>query len=147
MNVIEELILNLNSLPNRKIAGESYFDEMDEMIKSNIEVQSELISGASFPIIASGGFGVILKENNFDVAILAPGSIRGSRKVDFSQQKDLISGNTFTFVDDSYYKGRTLRKILNEITRLGGRIAEVKVVYNDSQDPFVDGLIEKSDLV
>lgn len=142
-----ELIQKLNKLPSRKDLGESYFDKLDDIIKNDVSLQEELVNMANNMIVSSGGFGENLKKNGFPIQILAPGSIRGSRKIDLTNFKEIINGNKFTFLDDSYYKGRTLRKVMNEIKRLGGQIVEVIVVYNDSEDPFVDSIINKKDLM
>lgn len=36
---------------------------------------------------------------------------------------------------------------MNEIRRLGGQVVEVIVVYNDSSDPFVESIVNRSDLM
>lgn len=142
-----ELIQKLQNLPSRKETGELYFDKLDEIIKNDNELMSTIVNLANYDIVSSGEFGRNLKSNNFPVKIVAPGGIRGSRKVSLDLYSKEIEGKKFTFIDDSYYKGRTLRKIMNEIRRLGGQVVEVIVVYNDSSDPFVESIVNRSDLM
>lgn len=142
----EELISKIRSL-DRKVLREEYFDKLDDLIKEDKGLLEDLVNRAHFPIIASGGFADALKANGFNVAVSVKGSIRGSRKIDLSSYKDKINGATFTFIDDSFYAGRTLRKILNEVVKHGGRIEEVYVGYNDNPTAgFVNGIITKEDL-
>lgn len=149
----EEIIVNrlktrlVENLPIRKKSDDSYFDKLDEIIKEDKEILKVIYSMSEFPTIASGGFATALTEMELSPTISLIGGLRGSRKLDLSNYRDIIKGNTFTFLDDSYYAGRTLRKIFNEVIRLGGRIGQVIVVYNDSNDPFVIGLINREDLL
>ena len=140
------LVDDLQKLPNRQELGEKWFDLLDDLIKHDEYSTRKLIKQAKYPIIASGGYCDFLKQLNIDVKLSVPGHIRKSRQINLDKYSDLINGNTFTFVDDSYYKGRTLRKVLKEIFRLNGKIGQVLVVYNDSKDCFVDGLINYTDL-
>lgn len=143
---INNLIDKLNKLPNRKELGEQYFNMLDDLIKHDSESAMNLLKTTHYPIIASGGYKDFLESLGIKVTIPVIGHIRQSRQIDLTEYEPIIKNHDFTFLDDSYYKGRTLRKIFKEIIRLGGRIKEVNVVYNDSNDPFVFGLINKTDL-
>lgn len=131
-----------NNLPSRN--GDAYFDALDAQIKSDNELLLTLVNKATYPIIASGGFGDALKQIDVTPTLHVSGGLRKSRTLDLSKWEHIIRNNTFTFIDDSYYKGRTLRKINQEIVRLGGHIAQVIVAYDDTCDmPFIESLYQR----
>lgn len=132
-----------NHLPKRQ--GDNYFDELDKQIKENKDLLALIVSKASYSIIVSGGFGDAIKSLGVIPALHVTGGLRKSRTLDLSQYKSIIEGKTFTFIDDSLYKGRTLNKINKEIIRLGGHINQVIVGYDDTCElPFVESIYNRN---
>lgn len=132
-----------DNLPKRR--GDDYFDELDKQIKENKDLLTLIVSKASYPIIVSGGFGDAIKSLGVNPALHVKGGLRKSRTLDLSQYKSSIEGKTFTFIDDSLYKGRTLNKINKEIIRLGGHINQVIVGYDDTCElPFVESIYNRT---
>lgn len=142
----DDLISEIKGIGPRSELGESYFDQLDEIIKTNLQVMENLVAKAEYPIVASGSFCSNLIHNGFDVEIVVCGGLRVSRKLDLTSYKDKIKGNTFTFIDDSFYKGRTAIKIQKEILRLGGKIDQILVGYDDMASPIVESIITREDL-
>lgn len=140
LNYIIELI-------DDNIDGSLFFDSIDDYVRNNKDILNKISSMSSYSIICSGKMAQSMIDAGINVVVVTPGGIRKSRQIDLTPQKSEITGKVFSFIDDSYYRGRTYRKIKKEITRLGGSIAEVIVAYDgDCLENEVISLVKYRDL-
>ena len=110
--------------------GESYFDELDGLIKNDIElmvtylkyaVEKEKIEN----IVVSGEIGLILCMNG------------GLRKGKVGTNIPCYQSFKAIFFDDSYYSGKTAMAVRDYIHKCGGTIVKNYVFY--------DGCLKKHD--
>lgn len=146
MNKINQIV---DSMLKQHTGGEIFFDNLDESFKdkdiikiTRCKVNEILIQSNIDYVIVSGGFGSVFSYFNPDMTnlICVEGGLRGDSEVSESHFKDRNMTNArCLFLDDSYYLGRTKRKIESVVNKLGGEIVKTFVLY--------DGSKEKDDIV
>ena len=69
-----------------------------------------------------------------NIDYLVPGGLRhDASKINLAPFADNIKGNTFLFIDDSYFSGKTALVVKEEIERLGGVFKGTLVAYDGSK--------------
>jgi hypothetical protein len=127
--------------------GERYFDLVDEFVRTtDIILYSLYHMKKNKMVVMSGKIAATYMEKGYKVDLVAPSGIRKGATVDFSHMAKKIKGRTFTFIDDSYYKGRTFLAIKKEIQKYGGNIDEVIVAYNGGDNMGIKSLISYREL-
>lgn len=153
MNQLNYLKKKMIPIVNRCLekhgGGESYFDELDGLIKSDIElmitylkyvVDTEKIRH----IVVSGEIGCILSKliNNkiisMNVNLICMNG--GLRKDIESVGTNIPLCDSFEaiFFDDSYYSGKTARAVEEYIQKYGGIITKCYVFYDGCKDKHND---------
>jgi hypothetical protein len=126
------------------VGGEKFFDNLDANIQRTTIIEKlfwKIPYNAN--IIASGNFGMVF--NNVVACkrcLLVPGSLRKGRLLDLSYLGNYIENMSFTFIDDSFYSGKTRDVIKAEVERLGGKLIHTYAIYDGSKekDPNVSSL-------
>ena len=128
--------------------GESYFTELDRLIKNDSELLIDFIettikeSGIK-NVVISGEIGRIyyqLKQNRRlkqDIMLcILPGGLRFEHQEDFSPEYCEIEaeGKDFIFIDDSYYSGKTVRVVQKWMKDHGGKVVKSYVFYDGSYE-------------
>lgn len=133
--------------------GESYFTELDKLIKNDSSLLIDFIETAIKDsginnVVISGEIGRIyyqLKQNGKlaqDILFcILPGGLRFEHHEDFSPLycEIEIKGKDLIFLDDSYYSGKTAKTVQKWIKDHGGNVVKNYVFY--------DGSYEKNDNV
>ena len=129
--------------------GESYFTEIDAMIKSNPVLMSEYIQYITekeniYNVILSGEIGLKyfamqLKEQiPGDISLfLLPGGLRLNPSKLFEVGNNVLkvqtgSSTKYIFLDDSYYSGKTLNAVSTFVKKGRGVIEKSYVFYYGS---------------
>ena len=134
-------------LLRKGMEGEGYFDLVDNFIRTNDEMLDELYNMRSNNhVVMSGNIAATYIEKGYKIDVIAPSGIRKGVEVNFSDFAASIKGKTFTFIDDSYYKGRTFKAIQKEIERYGGIVNEIIVAYDGGYDDGIKSLISYREL-
>ena len=127
--------------------GESYFTEVDAMIKSNPVLMSEYIQYVTekeniYNVILSGEIGLkylamqLKRQIPSDINLfLLPGGIRLDpsklNRIDNNYKKMWkITSSRYVFLDDSYYSGKTLNDVSDFVKKSGGIIKKSYVFYD-----------------
>lgn len=119
--------------------GEVFFDHLDEAVKKDTIIKTlfDKFNLKNKNIIVSGGFGNFFINNygqEVKTVISVNGSLRKGEPIqNLEYLREEIKGNSFSFVDDSFYSGKTRDVVKAEIERLGGIIAETVVIYDGSK--------------
>lgn len=144
----QKMLPIVNQCLKKHGGGESYFDELDGLIKSDIELMVTYLKYAIEKenihyVIVSGEIGLILsklinkKIIPIDVNLICinGGLRKGARPVG----SGIPCHKSFKalFFDDSYYSGKTVKVIREYIQEYGGTIVKNYVFY--------DGCREKRD--
>lgn len=124
--------------------GESYFDELDAMVKSNAELMASYIDFIIqkeniHNIIVSGEIGRIIRElqlnglinQYFNLVTVNGGLRKWWRCVEDIDTSDIIC-RKFIFLDDSFYSGKTATKVKHAVLNNGGEIIKTYVFYDGS---------------
>lgn len=137
------MIRKVNSLLDKYIGGEIFFDELDDAIRTDDSIIKGLLhlstvirSNSIFwnenntRIVMSGKTGYAIKEWGWGADILLPGGLRkmNDTPLDFSEQVE--DGKVYFFVDDSYFSGRT-ESVVKEIIECGNGIFGGSIVAYD----------------
>lgn len=133
---------------DKAVTDEPFFDILYDLASKDDAYRWIEDDPEEYGTIASGKFGMALsnwirgthfKPYHFSVSddiLLVPGDLRhnpGTMNLfPFAEQ---IDGQTFIFMDDSFFKGRTRNIIAAELERLGGQLAHTYVVYDGSREP------------
>lgn len=129
----------------KHVGGESYFDELDGMIKNNTDLVSAYInyifqSEKIHNIIASGEIGDRIRElqrtgyiNRFVNIVTVNGGLRHDNNICEVNVED-IWGKKFVFLDDSYYSGKTANKVKHAVEHNDGEIVKNYVFYDGCRD-------------
>lgn len=134
-------------LLKKGMEGEGYFDLVDDFVRTNDEMLLELYNMRSNKhVVMSGNIAATYLEKGYIVDLVAPSGIRKGNKVNFEEVAAFIKGKTFTFIDDSYYKGRTFKAIQKEIEKYGGTLNEIIVAYDGGYDDGIKSLISYREL-
>ena len=145
MNPIVEKCLDIYG------GGESYFTEIDAMIKANPVLMSEYIQYVTekeniYNVILSGEIG--LKYFAMQLKHQIPSDINlfllpGGLRLDTSKLNGInnnykkiwkITSSQYMFLDDSYYSGKTLNAVSEYVGRFGGIIQNSYVFYDGSPE-------------
>lgn len=139
----------VNKLLEQYIGGQIFFTELDKAVKFDVNILTELVIkvqaeyAPSVKTIASGEIGLAMHNLGVQVDFLVPGGLRHDpSKINLAPFKSAIEGQTFIFIDDSYFSGRTALVVKEEIERLGGTFIGSMVAYDGAKekDPTVDSL-------
>ena len=143
----------VNTLLEQYIGGQIFFTELDKAVKFDIKILTQLM-GSVYEFyndrkhrhvltIASGEIGLAMHNMGISVDFLVPGGLRfDPSKINLEPFADTIEGREFVFVDDSYFSGRTVAVVREEIERLGGHFLGTFVAYDGSKikEPDVHAL-------
>ena len=73
------------------------------------------------------------------IDFLVPGGLRHDpSKINLEPFADQIDGKHFMFIDDSYFSGKTVAVVKEEIERLGGNFLGTLVVYDGAKEKNVN---------
>lgn len=145
----QKMIPIVNHCLERHGGGESYFDELDGLIKKDIELMLSFIHYAVeteniHNVVVSGEIGLILskliskKSIPIDVnLILLNGGLRKGHKPVGVNLPCCKSFKAFLF-DDSYYSGKTVRAVREYIQEYGGTIVKNYVFYDGCREKHDD---------
>ena len=129
----------VNELLEQYIGGQIFFTELDKAVKFDKEVLEELVVKAKelwngVFTIASGEIGLAMHNLGVNIDYLVPGGLRhDATKINLEPFAESIKGNTFLFIDDSYFSGKTALVVKEEIERLGGIFKGSLVAYDGSK--------------
>ena len=135
----------ISTLIKQHVGGEKFFKYLDEAIRKENIIDRLLIEAlcdmggeemARKNFVVSGDFGVYFLgvfPGFLDKTLHVNGCLRDGEIMDISPFEDMIRGNDFIFFDDSYYSGKTMRKIEKELHKYGGKITDVYVVYDGAE--------------
>lgn len=137
------MIQKVNSLLDKYIGGEIFFDELDDAIRTDDEIIKRLLHLSTVirsssvwenenntRIVMSGKTGYAIKEWGWDADILLPGGLRKMTDIPLDFAKQVEAGKIYFFVDDSYFSGRT-ESVVKEIIERGGGIFGGSIVAYD----------------
>lgn len=130
----------VNKLLEQYIGGQIFFTELDKAVKFDFYILGQLVSAVSSKFgddictIASGEIGLAMHNLGVPVNFLVPGGLRHDpSKINLAPFKKQIEGKKFVFVDDSYFSGRTVLVVREEVERLGGIFMGTYVAYDGSK--------------
>lgn len=122
--------------------GREYFDNLDAEIRAieNLDIVQALFAVPLNHVVVSGNFGAHVRNLRaqgkikiYGELIHFAGGLRHGKAPDILYSTDSFMPATgYTFVDDSFYKGRTMRAIDAELKRFGGFVRNVVVAYDGS---------------
>ena len=137
------MIQKVNSLLDKYIGGEIFFDELDDAIRTDDEIIKRLLHLSTVirsssvwenenntRIVMSGKTGYAIKEWGWNADILLPGGLRKMTDAPLDFAKQVEAGKIYFFVDDSYFSGRT-ESVVKEIIEHGGGIFGGSIVAYD----------------
>lgn len=137
------MIQKVNSLLDRYIGGEIFFDELDDAIRTDDDIIKGLLHLSAVicskpifqnenntRIVMSGKTGYAIKDWGWDADILLPGSLRKMVDAPLCFSKQVEKGKIYFFVDDSYFSGRT-ESVVKEIIEHGGGFFGGSIVAYD----------------
>ena len=136
----------VNELLEKYIGGQIFFSELDNAVKFDEEILTQLLQKANtiknaysnpqdILTIASGEIGLSLHNLGIQVDFLVKGGLRHNpNDINLKPFADKIKNKNFIFIDDSYFSGKTLQVIKEEIVSI--------VAYDGSRtkDNFVYSL-------
>lgn len=130
----------VNALLEQYVGGQIFFTELDRAVKFDKEVLAELIIKANeltnnkALTIASGEIGLSMHNLGIMIDFLVPGGLRHDpSKINLAPFQEYIKGKSFLFIDDSYFSGKTVTVVKEEIERLGGTFLGTLVAYDGSR--------------
>lgn len=124
----------VNECLEKYIGGEIFFDELDKAVKYDCSMLLELVQKAKekYPkakTIASGEIGLCLHNFGVHVDLIVQGGLRKNiQPLDLS--KFVKPGESFVFIDDSYFSGRTAFAIKEALEKRECRLEGVYVIYD-----------------
>lgn len=146
----QKMIPIVNQCLENHGGGESYFDELDGLIKHDIELMVTYLKYAVETekvqqVVVSGEIGLILSKliskniipMDVNMICINGGLRKGEEAYGFNMP--LCESFKAIFFDDSYYSGKTARAVKDYIHGYGGIIVKNYVFY--------DGCIENNDNV
>lgn len=132
----------VNALLEQYVGGQIFFTELDKAVKFDVNVLKALtkrleeIFGSDHGIktIASGEIGLAMHNLGVTVDFLVPGGLRHDpTKINLKPFQEQIEGNSFVFLDDSYFSGKTAAVVKEEIEQLGGIFVGTLVAYDGAK--------------
>ena len=145
----QKMIPIVNQCLEKDGGGESYFDELDGMIKKDIDFMVTYLKYAVDKehvkhVIVSGEIGLILskligkKIITMDINLICiSGGLRKGRKPS-GTNIPLCGSFKAIFFDDSYYSGKTARTVKEYIRKFGGEIINNYVFYDGCHNKHED---------
>lgn len=140
----------VDTLLEKYIGGQIFFTELDKAVKFDIQILTDLINAVSDTFgtsntvtISSGEIGLAMHNYGLPVDILVPGGLRfDPEKINLKPFTHILADKNVIFIDDSYFSGRTLTVVKEEVERCGGTFAGALVAYDGSKmkDPLVKSL-------
>lgn len=129
--------------------GESYFDELDGLVKNDIELMITYLKYAIEKenvcyVVVSGEIGLILsklvnkKIIPMDVNLICMNGGLRKGKEPVGTNIPLCESFKAIFFDDSYYSGKTARAVSGYIQKYGGSIVKNYVFYDGCPDRHED---------
>ncbi len=123
--------------------GRNYFDNLDFELRAarNVSVVQEMFRRPLTNVAVSGRFGFYLLKlvHNKTISVEGEfvyfcGGLRYGKHAEIlsSSSRDLPKGG-YTFVDDTFYKGRTLAAVDSALKSIGGFVQNTVVAYDGSQ--------------
>lgn len=129
--------------------GESYFNELDSLVKSNTKLMIDYIKYITkkekcYDVILSGEIGNVYKKiydqmeqvqvNTYSIRIhVLPGGLRNG--TDISNLQDFsLNGKQVIFLDDSFYSEKTFRTVYRFAINNMCRIKAAYVFYDGSKE-------------
>lgn len=136
-----KLFERVNELLEKYIGGQILFTELDKAVKFDKQMLIELVNAVdrkycldTIFTIASGEMALALHNFDIEVDFIVPGGLRNDpSKINLEPWAKAINNGKFVFIDDSYFSGRTVLVIQNEIERLGGKFLGSYVIYDGSK--------------
>ena len=131
----------VNECLEKYIGGEIFFDELDKAVKYDKKMLEELITRVKlkYPgrkLIASGEIGLCLHNFGIHVDLIVQGGLRNNKEpLDLS--KFTKAGESYVFIDDSYFSGRTYFVVKEALAKVCCNLVGTYVIY--------DGCYEKRD--
>ena len=127
----------VNKLLEQYIGGQIFFTELDKAVKFDRDILEELTTRAKKSgalTIASGEIGLSMHNLGIKVNYLVPGGLRHEpNKINLEPFAEQIKGQSFLFIDDSYFSGKTAQVVKEEVERLGGHFVGTLVAYDGSK--------------
>ena len=130
----------VNKLLEQYIGGQIFFTELDKAVKFNEKILDDLIRAVQekYPnafTIASGEIGLAMHNYGVQIDFLVPGGLRfDASKINLAPFKNMICNHQFVFIDDSYFSGKTVAVIQEEVEKLGGELIASYVAYDGSKE-------------
>ena len=135
-----KIFSTVNALLEQYVGGQIFFTELDKAVKFDREILTELIVKANELTdnkaftIASGEIGLAMHNLGIMIDYLVPGGLRHDpSKINLTPFKEHIKGKEFLFIDDSYFSGKTVTVVKEEIEKLGGHFLGTIVAYDGSR--------------
>lgn len=92
-------------------------------------------------IVVSGKFGLYVKRlielGELDSPasfLLLTGDLRHNENIEVLYQRGFINRRNFTFIDDSFYKGRTAKAANIFLNQYGSKVDSIVVAYDGSRE-------------
>lgn len=143
------MIRKVNSLLDKYIGGEIFFDELDDAIRTDDDIIKGLLRLSTeirdvYPlentrIVVSGKTGYAVRDWGWDADILLPGGLRKMDDIPAGFIERVEKGRLYFFIDDSYFSGRT-ESVVREIIERGGGIFSGSIVAYDGCHEKKDNL-------
>lgn len=153
MNQLDYLKQKMLSIVNQCLekhsGGESYFDELDGLIKKDVELlvtylkHTIEIENINY-VVVSGEIGLILsklvskKINPLNINLISINGGLRKGKEPVGTNIPLCESFKAIFFDDSYYSGKTARAVRDYIQKYGGSIVRNCVFYDGCPDKHED---------
>ena len=134
----------INECLEKYEGGERFFEAIDYEIRNNTKLFDSLINLVDKVdydyVIVSGHFGSVFKtycknteKLDYNKIIKVRGSLRYVNDVENYHEYYDIKDKKMVFLDDTYYSGKTKRKIVNSIIDNDGDYKGTYVIYDGSK--------------
>jgi hypothetical protein len=133
----------VKQLLDKHVEGTPFFDALDDELRkpANFSIVESLFNPKIENLVAIGRFGLyiqgLINEDIVDVQgsiCILSGGLRHGKPLRQSMSRGPIRDRSFVFIDDSFYKGRTLRATADYLRRWNSTISEVRVAYDGSRE-------------
>lgn len=133
-----EVFETVNEYLEKYIGGEIFFDELDNALKFNKDMLTELINNTrkvypSHKIIASGEIALCLHNFGIHVDVIVQGSLRKG-VIPLKLTQFVTKGERYIFVDDSYFSGKTANIVKDALEMEGCVLDGISVIYDGCRE-------------